>query len=158
MGSTPVVTSQLQVLPQSVHFNDVESEQQLYTTVTVKVYKVKDHCVPRLPACFMIHRLLEKAIRLVSTFPPSPLNVRCALQNLDSRQRLLRWKAPKTMLFRVQGLATVSKLAPGLQLSFKVIHYRLTDTTIISIIPYTSHTSTQQDCKTSGALQRTTRP
>lgn len=42
------------------------------------------------------------------------------LQNLDSRQRLLRWKPPKSTLFQVQGLSTVSKLAPGLQLSFKV--------------------------------------
>ncbi|KAL0021413.1 hypothetical protein WJX79_003538 [Trebouxia sp. C0005] len=78
MGSPAVVTPQLQVLPQTVQFSDVDSEQQLCTTVTVK--------------------------------------------NLDSRQRLLRWKAPKTTLFHVQGLATVSKLAPGLQLSFKVLY------------------------------------
>lgn len=31
------VTSQLQVLPQSVQFDDVSTEQQLHTTVTVKV-------------------------------------------------------------------------------------------------------------------------
>lgn len=155
MGPASVVTSQLQVLPQSVHFNDVESEQQLYTTVTVKVYKVKDHHVSQLPVCFINHSLLKKATRLVSTFSPSP---QYALQNLDSRQRLLRWKAPKTMLFHVQGLATVSKLAPGLQLSFKVIHYRLPDSTIMSSTLHPSRTSTQQDCKNSGALQRTTRP
>ncbi|DBA78771.1 TPA: putative protein fap47 [Trebouxia sp. C0004] len=77
MGS-PAVVPQLQVLPQTVQFSDVDSDQQLCTTVTIK--------------------------------------------NLDCRQRLLRWKAPKTTLFHVQGLATVSKLAPGLQLSFKVLY------------------------------------
>ena len=44
----------------------------------------------------------------------------CVPQNLDSRQRLLRWKPPNSTVFQVQGLPTVSKLAPGLQLSFKV--------------------------------------
>lgn len=37
MGSTAAVSSQLQVLPHTVQFKDVENEQQLYTTVTVKV-------------------------------------------------------------------------------------------------------------------------
>lgn len=37
MKSVAGVTSQLQVLPQSVQFDDVSTEQQLHTTVTVKV-------------------------------------------------------------------------------------------------------------------------
>ena len=40
MGSPAVVTAQLQVLPQTVLFSDVDSEQQLYTTVTVKVSQI----------------------------------------------------------------------------------------------------------------------
>lgn len=37
MTSAAGVTSQLQVLPQSVHFDDVSTDQPIYTTVTVKV-------------------------------------------------------------------------------------------------------------------------
>ena len=37
MASPAAVTSHLQVLPQVVQFGDVENEQHLYTTVTVKV-------------------------------------------------------------------------------------------------------------------------
>ena len=40
MGSPAIVTAQLQVLPQTVLFSDVDSEQQLYTTVTVKVSQI----------------------------------------------------------------------------------------------------------------------
>lgn len=37
MTSAAGVTSQLQVLPESVHFDDVSTDQPIYTTVTVKV-------------------------------------------------------------------------------------------------------------------------
>ena len=83
-------------------------------------------------------RSLQFAASLVSTFHRSHFRVWSALQNLDSRQRLLRWKAPKTILFHVQGLATVSKLAPGLQLTFKVIHLCIAHHTRLAY--YTTHT------------------
>ena len=104
------VTSQLQVLPQSVQFDDVSTEQQLHTTVTIKVQ------VNACPGACYILAAYNSPAKLMN-FTTCGYRVP---QNLDSRQHLLRWKPPKSKLFQVQGLATISKLAPGLQLSFKV--------------------------------------
>lgn len=100
--------SQLQVLPQSVQFDDVNTEQQLQTTVIVKV-NAESLLVPGIGMYW----------QLITALQSHNLEF-CVPQNLDSRQHILRWKPPKSKLFQVQGLATISKLAPGLQLSFKV--------------------------------------
>ena len=96
----------LQVVPKTVEFSDVENDNELSAVVTVIVS--------------LVNRSTAFLPEKVTSTPGFDATCVLSLQNLDTRKRLLRWKPPKSTVFRVHGLATTSNLAPGLRLSFKV--------------------------------------